>query len=349
MSGRKWKRLHGGESGWRSQLQCAKKGGSVIERGTLWVSVADRGTVRSSLWWTSALQCRTRTCLVHLFCWFPFVSSNLWFCSLELDGHLNIRWTEIQPWMKMKRNPRCEQLQLLNRFFFLISPINILRLRNCIMLKNLKYIFTQHIRNSNLKRPVHLVPSLLCPLCPSWTSWLIIRRCLQLTPPSVTPPSALLFLFLPHWLTHSCSWSIKLIKGSIFSWSRWQTRLPINRSLAYFRDGAAALVLHSGTWFVVLAEESCPPTSCPLSLSYLVALLPFLPSPHFSPSITLFSDSPLQEFTAFPRLPTGSLSGVFLYESVHLCQSLMLHRGASCAGKQLGMEAWEAERAVVEM
>lgn len=52
---------------------------------------------------------------------------------------------------------------------------------------------------------------------------------------------------------------------------------------------------------------------------------------------------------AFPRLPTGSLSGVFLYESVHLCQSLMLHRGASCAGKQLGMEAWEAERAVVEM
>lgn len=158
MSGRKWKRLHGGESGWRSQLQCAKKGGSVIERGTLWVSVADRGTVRSSLWWTSALQCRTRTCLVHLFCWFPFVSSNLWFCSLELDGHLNICWTEIQPWMKMKRNPRCEQLQLLNRFFFLISPINILRLRNCIMLKNLKYIFTQHIRNSNLKRPVHTVP-----------------------------------------------------------------------------------------------------------------------------------------------------------------------------------------------
>lgn len=32
-------------------------------------------------------------------------------------------------------------------------------------------------------------------------------------------PSIYLFLFLPHWLTHSCSRSIKLIKGSILSWS----------------------------------------------------------------------------------------------------------------------------------
>lgn len=32
-------------------------------------------------------------------------------------------------------------------------------------------------------------------------------------------PSIYLFLSLPHWLTHSCSRSIKLIKGSILSWS----------------------------------------------------------------------------------------------------------------------------------
>lgn len=48
---------------------------------------------------------------------------------------------------------------------------------------------------------------------------------LQLTPlilyaGSHSPsPSIYLFLFLPHWLTHSCSRSIKLIKGSILSWS----------------------------------------------------------------------------------------------------------------------------------
>lgn len=48
---------------------------------------------------------------------------------------------------------------------------------------------------------------------------------LQLTPLTLyagshsLSPSIYPFLFLPHWLTHSCSRSIKLIKGSILSWS----------------------------------------------------------------------------------------------------------------------------------
>lgn len=48
---------------------------------------------------------------------------------------------------------------------------------------------------------------------------------LQLTPliryagSRTLSPSVYLFLFLSHWLTHSCSRSIKLIKGSILSWS----------------------------------------------------------------------------------------------------------------------------------
>lgn len=51
------------------------------------------------------------------------------------------------------------------------------------------------------------------------------RRGLQLTPlilyagsHSLSTP-IYLFLFLPYWLAHSCSRSIKLIKGSILSWS----------------------------------------------------------------------------------------------------------------------------------
>lgn len=51
------------------------------------------------------------------------------------------------------------------------------------------------------------------------------RGGLQLTPlmlytaPHSLSPSIYLFPTLPHWLTHICSRSIKLIKGSILSWS----------------------------------------------------------------------------------------------------------------------------------
>lgn len=104
-------------------------------------------------------------------------------------------------------------------------------------------------------------------------------------------------------------------------------------------------VLHSGTWFVALADEPCPSLSCPLSLSNLVATLPLPQSPsRTSPWCHLSLRSPF--FTpSYPRLfPSAykeSQSCVSLREAVCICFSHHLHRGASCERLQLGLEVWE--------
>lgn len=104
-------------------------------------------------------------------------------------------------------------------------------------------------------------------------------------------------------------------------------------------------VLHSGTWFVALADEPCPSLSCPLSLSNLVATLPLPQSPsRTSPWCHLSLHSPF--FTPsypqlFPSAYKESQSCVSLREAVCICFSRHLHRGASCERLQLGLEVWE--------
>lgn len=103
-----------------------------------------------------------------------------------------------------------------------------------------------------------------------------------------------------------------------------------------------ALVLHSGTWFVALADEPCPSLSCPLSLSNLVATLPLLQSPsrsslwcHLSLCFPFFTPSYSR---LFPSAYKESQSCVSLRERVCIRFSHHLHRGASCVGLQLGLE-----------